>query len=242
LWNIDLTLVDVARVSRDAYAEAFRRATGRRLVALPQLAGASDSEIFFESLALNEAPAARPGGPGAGPAGNRRQLADNDLLASYNCELAAAFGARSALLAEQGRLLPGARDALAATARLPGVIQTVLTGTIKQNAEHKLKAFGLDGYVDLSVGGFGSDVYPKGTLILRSLDLARAKYGVALTPADVVYIADSVRDIAAAKVAAVRSVGVASGRSMAAELREAGADVVLDDLSDAALVVAAVGS
>ncbi len=54
MWNIDLTLVDVARVSRDAYAEAFQRATGRRLVALPQLAGASDSEIFFESLALNE--------------------------------------------------------------------------------------------------------------------------------------------------------------------------------------------
>jgi phosphoglycolate phosphatase-like HAD superfamily hydrolase len=239
LWNIDLTLVDVARVSRAAYAEAFHRATGGRLVALPQLAGASDSEIFFESLALNEAPSGGAGGL-RGPGGNRRQLADNDLLACYNSELAAAFGARSALLAEQGRLLPGARDALAATARLPGVIQSVLTGTIKQNAEHKLKAFGLDGYVDLSVGGFGSDVYPKGTLILRSLDLARAKYGVPLTPADVVYIADSVRDIAAAKVAAVRSVGVASGRSRAAELRGAGADVVLDDLSDPALVVAAV--
>src|SRR5215813_14948510 len=56
LWNIDLTLIDVARVSRDAYAEAFRRVTGRPLVALPQLAGASDSEIFFESLALNEPP------------------------------------------------------------------------------------------------------------------------------------------------------------------------------------------
>jgi phosphoglycolate phosphatase len=242
LWNIDLTLVDVARVSRDAYAEAFHRATGGRLVALPQLAGASDSEIFFESLALNEAPSGGASGAGGlrGPGGNRRQLADNDLLACYNSELAAAFGARSALLAEQGRLLPGAREALAATARLPGVIQSVLTGTIKQNAEHKLKAFGLDGYVDLSVGGFGSDVYPKGTLILRSLDLARAKYGVPLTPADVVYIADSVRDIAAAKVAAVRSVGVASGRSRAAELRDAGADVVLDDLSDPALVVAAV--
>ena len=54
LWNIDLTLVDVARVSRDAYAEAFRRVTGRPLVALPQVAGRSDSEIFFESLALND--------------------------------------------------------------------------------------------------------------------------------------------------------------------------------------------
>src|SRR5712691_10342113 len=92
LWNIDLTLVDVARVSRGAYAEAFRRVTGRPLVALPQLAGASDSEIFFESLALNEAaPGAgrsRAGDPIAGQAG---QSEASDLLARYATELAAAF-------------------------------------------------------------------------------------------------------------------------------------------------------
>ena len=39
LWNIDLTLVDVGRVTRVAYAEAFRRVTGRPLVRLPQMAG-----------------------------------------------------------------------------------------------------------------------------------------------------------------------------------------------------------
>ena len=230
MWNIDLTLIDVARVSRDAYAEAFMRATGRRLVALPQLAGASDSEIFFESLALNE------GMPGEG----QPQPAEVDLLASYNTELAAAFGARRDLLAEQGRMLPGAADALQAIAGLPGVIQTVLTGTIKQNAACKLRAFGLDGYLDPDVGGFGSDVYPKGTQILRSLDRANEKYQVRLMPADVVYVADSIRDVAAAKVARVRCVGVASGRSTSAELRDAGAEPVLDDLSDTRLVVAAV--
>lgn len=230
MWNIDLTLIDVARVSRDAYAEAFMRATGRRLVALPQLAGASDSEIFFESLALNE------GMPGE----DQPQPDEIDLLASYNTELAVAFGARRDLLAEQGRVLPGAADALQAIARLPGVIQTVLTGTIKQNAACKLRAFGLDSYLDPDVGGFGSDVYPKGTQILRSLDRANEKYQVRLMPADVVYVADSIRDVAAAKVARVRCVGVASGRSTSAELRDAGAEPVLDDLSDTRLVVAAV--
>jgi phosphoglycolate phosphatase-like HAD superfamily hydrolase len=230
LWNIDQTLMDVARVSRDAYAEAFGRATGRRLVALPQLAGASDSEIFFGSLALNEVP----------PSGTESSLSEVDQLARYNTELAAAFSSRAGRLAEQGRLLPGAAEALAAVARSPHVIQTVLTGTIRQNAEHKLRAFGLDGYFDLSIGGFGSDVYPKGTQILRSLTLAREKYDAGLAPADLVYIADSVRDVAAAKVAAIRSVGVATGRSTAAELHDAGADVVLEDLTDTARVVAAV--
>lgn len=229
LWNIDLTLVDVARVSRDAYAEAFRRVTGRPLVALPQLAGATDSEIFFESLALNEAL------PGCG------QSEDVDLLDRYAAELATAFGARREQLARQGRMLPGAHAALVATARLPGVIQTVLTGTIKQNAAEKLRAFGLDTYLDLGIGGFGSDVYPKGTQILRSLTMATEKYGVELSAGAAVYLADSTRDVAAAKIGGARSIGVASGRSTASELRAAGAEVVLDDLVDTTRVVAAIG-
>ncbi|HEX9031913.1 MAG TPA: HAD family hydrolase [Streptosporangiaceae bacterium] len=228
LWNIDLTLVDVARVSRDAYAEAFRRVTGRPLVALPQLAGASDSEIFFESLALNQAL------PGSGPP------EDGELLARYSSELAAAFGARADLLPRQGRVLPGAREALAAASRLPNVIQTVLTGTIRQNAAQKLHAFGLDGYLDLGIGGFGSDAYPKGTQILRTLAKASEKYRVQLAPGSAVYVGDSVRDVAAARVGGVRCVGVASGRSSLAELRDAGADSVLVDLADTSRVVAAI--
>ena len=154
LWNIDLTLVDVARVSRDAYAEAFRKVTGRPLVALPQLAGASDSEIFFESLALNEvAPGAAHFGPGNPRAGLAGQPEASELLARYATELAAAFGARSDLIATQGRALTGAREALAAVSRLPGVIQTVLTGAIRPNAAQKLHAFDLDRYLDLGIGG-----------------------------------------------------------------------------------------
>ena len=126
LWNIDLTLVDVARVSRDAYAEAFGRVTGRPLVALPQTAGQSDSEIFFEALALNDA--------GPGPAADRADTENEELLYRYSRELAAAFGARLDLLPVRGRALPGAREAVAAVAGLPGVIQSVLTGTIRPNA------------------------------------------------------------------------------------------------------------
>jgi len=237
LWNIDLTLVDVARVSRDAYAEAFRRVTGRPLVALPQLAGASDSEIFFESLALNEA------GPAPGRARERAHAAPaeaNDMLARYAAELATAFAARANLLASRGRALPGARAALVAVSRLPGVIQTVLTGAIRQNAEQKLHAFGLERFLDLGIGGYGSEVYPKGTQILRSLAMATEKYGVALSSAGAVYVADSVRDVAAAKVAGVRCLGVATGRSTLSELREAGAEPALADLSDTSRVVAAI--
>jgi phosphoglycolate phosphatase len=53
LWNIDLTLVDVAKAIRPAYAEAFRKVTGRPLVQLPQMPGRTEPEIFFDALARN---------------------------------------------------------------------------------------------------------------------------------------------------------------------------------------------
>ena len=165
LWNIDLTLLDVGRVSRDAYADAFRRVTGRPLAALPQLVGRSDTEIFFESLYLNDVPTGED------------EVADAELLARYCWELEAAFALRQDELLQQGRLLPGALDAVTAAAGLPGMVQTVLTGTIKPNAAAKLRAFGLDRFFDLEIGGYGSDAYPRGSLLLLVKGQAAAKYG-----------------------------------------------------------------
>jgi phosphoglycolate phosphatase-like HAD superfamily hydrolase len=53
-------------------------------------------------------------------------------------------------------------------------------------------------------------------------------------------IADSVRDEQAAKIVGVPIVAVATGTATAAELRTAGADVVLSALDDTAVVVRAV--
>jgi phosphoglycolate phosphatase len=232
LWNIDLTLVDVARVSRLAYAEAFQKVTGRPLVALPQTAGRTDSEIFFEALAVNDASSGGvpdPADPGS-----------QELLGRYTRELAISFGSRLNLLPAQGRELPGAKDAVAAVAGLPGVIQSVLTGTIRPNATAKLQAFGMDAFLDFEIGGYGSEIYPKGAQLLSSRGRAAEKYRADIGAGSTVYIADSTRDVEAARIGGARCVAVASGRSIAAELREAGADVVLSDLSDTESVVSAV--
>jgi phosphoglycolate phosphatase len=228
LWNIDLTLLDVGRVSRDAYADAFRRVTGRPLAALPQLAGRSDSEIFFESLYLNDVPTGED------------EAADAELLARYCWELETAFALRQDGLVQQGRLLPGARAAVTATAALPGVVQTVLTGTIKPNAVAKLRAFGLDRLFDLEIGGYGSDAYPRGSLLLLVRGQAGDKYGAAIDSDTAVYIADTVRDIEAARLGGARSIAVGTGRDTITELRDAGADLVLADLSDTEQVISAI--
>lgn len=228
MWNIDLTLLDVGRISRDAYAEAFGHVTGRSLAALPQLAGRSDSEIFFESLFLNDVP---PGNDDA---------ADADLLDAYCARLASAFARRESELRQYGRLMPGARAAVAAAGALPGVVQTVLTGTIKPNAVCKLRAFGIDAYFDLGIGGYGSDAYPRGSLLLQVKAKAAAKYQATISDAATVYVADTVRDVEAARLAGVGCLAVGTGREMVSHLQEAGADRVLPDLSDTAQVIGAI--
>jgi phosphoglycolate phosphatase len=199
---------------------------------LPQLPGRMESEIFFDALALNEAvPVA---GTVAGGAGGE------ELLARFTFELAGSFAARRSLLREQGRLLPGAAEAVAEVGAGPGVVQTVLTGTIKPNAIEKLRAFGLEQFFDMEIGGYGSQVYPKGAQLMMTRSRAADKYGTRFDEHTTVYIADSSRDVAAARTGGARCLAVATGRDSVGELRKAGADAVFGDLSDTAAVVHAV--
>ena len=219
--------MDVARASRAAYAEAFEAVAGRPLIQLPQTAGRSESEIFFDALALNGVD----------------MRADGEaerLLEPFSAELATALAARHDVLSSQGQLLPGAAEAMAAVAKLDGAVQTVLTGNSRPTAELKLRTFGLDGFVDFGIGGYGSEAYPKGTLLRVARQRAAEKHGVTFGEDATVYVADSPRDVDAARIGGARSLAVASGRASAAELRDAGADAVLPDLADTAALIALV--
>jgi phosphoglycolate phosphatase len=204
---------------RAAYAEAFGVVVGRPLIQLPQLAGRSESEIFFDALALNGVDVRADG-------------ATERLLDPFCAELAAVLAARRDDLTAQGRLMPGAAEAVAAVAKLDGAVQTVLTGNGKPNAMLKLRAFGLDGYLDVDLGGYGSEAYPRGTLLHVARQRAADKLTVPLGELATVYVADSPRDVDAARIGGARSLAVATGRASAAELRDAGADAVLPDLTD----------
>jgi len=221
----------VVRVTRAAYAEAFPAVTGRPLIKLPQTAGRSESEIFFDALALNAADL------NAGGEAER-------LLEPFSAALAAALEARRDDLIREGQLMPGAAEAVAAVAKLDGpgnkTVPTVLTGSSKPSAMLKLRAFGLDGYVDFDIGGYGNEAYPKGTLLRVARERASDKHKVTFGEDVTVYVADSPRDVDAARIGGARSLAVASGRATAAELRDAGADAVLPDLADTEAVVALV--
>ena len=118
--------------------------------------------------------------------------------------------------------------------RRDDVLQSLLTGNIEANAATKLGAFGLDRWLDLEIGGYGSDGGVRSELVQVALDRAREKRGLDLTPADVVLVGDTPLDVAAGHAAGARVVAVASGCSGEGELRDAGAESVLSDLRDTA--------
>ncbi|GGP48321.1 HAD family hydrolase [Saccharothrix coeruleofusca] len=220
LWDIDLTLVDARGLGRGWYRTALLAAAGLEMVHTPSFAGRTERAITAELLTAH----------GLEPT--------EELVTKLHAELIAIAGAEHALLARRGRALPGAAEALAALAARGDVVQSLVTGNLVEIARYKLAAFGLDTHLDWEIGGYGSVSEHRPALVAEAVRLASAKHG--LTPSSVVVIGDTPHDVDAALHHGHVAIGVATGRSSARELREAGAHVVLDDLSDTPAVVAAV--
>ncbi|WP_019629193.1 HAD family hydrolase [Actinomadura atramentaria] len=222
LWNIDHTLVDVGRVTREAYADAFRATTGRPLVRLAPTAGRTESEIIFETLAFNDI------------------VTTDDHLPAFMDALARAYAARRRDLLAHGRVLAGAREALDALGREPGTLQSVLTGSIEPVARLKVSELGLANRLDLDTGGYETGVYSKAALLEIARTRANEKYGTRFGESATVFVADSVRDVQAAGIARSPVVAVATGAATQAELRAAGADAVLPTLAETGPLISAI--
>jgi phosphoglycolate phosphatase-like HAD superfamily hydrolase len=222
LWDIDGTLVDTAGHGATAFADAFEAVFGRPPEGLVPMAGRTDHEIALAILERSEVE------------GGESHLPDMWR------ELELALNGRREAIEADGRALPGVEAVLEELSRCDDVLQSLLTGNIAANAATKLGAFGLDRLLDLEIGGYGSDGGVRSELVRVALDRARERRGVDLTPADVVLVGDTPLDVAAGHAAGVRVVAVASGYSSEADLREAGPEVVLEDLRDTTAAVEAI--
>jgi phosphoglycolate phosphatase-like HAD superfamily hydrolase len=226
LWDIDGTLVQAGEVGRDIFTEAFQAVLGRapdRVAAKAlAMAGRTDPEIALEFLAAHE-------------------IAEGERhLAAFSDALVTALAAKAALIQERGRALPGAREALAALDGTDGVVQSLLTGNVQPNALLKLASFGLDGYLDFEVGGFGSDHHHRPSLVGVARAKAEAKYGTGFEGPATVLVGDTPLDVAAGRAGGARVVAVATGPYGVEELQATEADAVLADLRDTEAVLAAV--
>ncbi|HEX4865085.1 MAG TPA: HAD hydrolase-like protein, partial [Acidimicrobiales bacterium] len=164
---------------------------------------------------------------------------DDALVGSIldNLEKHLADAANAGALAEGGHACPGATALLAELATDDRVLSTLVTGNIRANARLKVAAWGLDPWLDLEIGAYGSDHADRNRLVPVALQRVRERCGVLLEPSDAWVIGDTPRDLECARAGGARCLLVGTGRYTAVELAGLGADAVVDDLSDTSRVV-----
>jgi phosphoglycolate phosphatase len=214
LWDIDHTLIETRGVGGEIYADAFRTVTGRPLTTMPALSGRTEPVIFRDALQANSI-----------------TDAPDDLYGRFADEQARGYADRTDELRIRGRALPGAEDALRALASRDDTLQSILTGNTRPAAELKLRAFGLDRYLDLDSGAYGTDDDTRANLVDIARHRAEKAHGIQFAPATTVLIGDTTNDVAAARDGGARIIAVATGNDNETALTAAGADTVLSNLS-----------
>lgn len=222
LWDVDGTLVRAGRVASDIFSLAIEHAVGRH----PgehgiSMSGKTDPQIALEILA----------GMGLEADDCSRHLPV--VVDRLQTELSGAVE----LIRARGRVMPGVAEILAVLAEDDGVAQSVLTGNTAVNAATKLAALGLDRWLDLEIGAYGSDDPDRRALVPVALRRAAERRGWTLSPEEVWVVGDTPRDLECARAGGARCALVATGHTTQDDLYGLGADAVFDDLSDVEAVV-----
>lgn len=111
------------------------------------------------------------------------------------------------------------------------MIQSTLTGNMEANARVKLRAFGLDPWIDFSVGGYGV-LHERPLLVPVARHRAAVRYGFDPLAGATVLIGDTPADVEAGLAGGARVLAVATGSYSVAQLWAAGVDDVITDLAD----------
>jgi phosphoglycolate phosphatase-like HAD superfamily hydrolase len=146
--------------------------------------------------------------------------------------LVVALDGQRGLLADRGYALPGAAEVLRRARSQPDVLQSVLTGNVPENARVKLATFDLDQYLDLEIGGYGTDSIIRSKLVSAARQKAERKYGHEFDTRTTILVGDTVRDVVAAREGGALIIGVATGTHNSADLAAAGADAVIESLAE----------
>jgi phosphoglycolate phosphatase-like HAD superfamily hydrolase len=223
LWDIDHTLIETRGAGAEFARAAFEEITGIRPEQMADATGKTERVILAETLRAH----------GIEPTEEYQQRYAQALPAQYQ--------QHADQLRERGHALPGAAEAIAALAKVPGVVQTVLTGNYKAVAATKLRAFELDSQLDLEVGAYADDGAERAALIPIAQHRAADKYGHRFTRENTVIIGDTAHDVTAARRGGAAIIAVATGKNSVDDLRAVGAEYVLSDLADGSEVVNAIG-
>jgi phosphoglycolate phosphatase len=115
----------------------------------------------------------------------------------------------------------------------------LLTGNFPEAAEIKLVHYDLWQY--FGWGAFGDSAFDRNDLLPVALERHAERGGRPVAAHDVLVVGDTPNDVACAHAGGAQAIAVATGHYDRSALEAAGADVVLDDLSDREAFLALVG-
>jgi phosphoglycolate phosphatase len=222
LFDIDGTLIDASGVGRRAMEVAFVEVLGaaRSAIEAVKFAGATDRGIVRSGMREAKLP--------------EDEASIDAVLARY-LEL---LPIEIASTTPAYRIHGGVVEAIAiAEAHARGAVG-LGTGNLARGAQIKLESVGL--WDRFAFGGFGCDAEPRHEVLAAGVRRGAQRLGVDPAECRVLVIGDTPRDVEAAQAIGADCLGVTTGHASAEELRDAGANWVVDRL-DHPLALRALG-
>lgn len=214
LFDIDGTLLATGGAGRRAMEAAFAAVTGR-----------SDACAGFSFAGMTDRAIARAGFIAVAQSVSEERI--DQLLHAYLQSLAAEVQASHGY-----RVLPGVPEVLSRLQTRPLCAIGLGTGNIRAGATIKLQRGALERHFEF--GGFGCDHEDRAELLRIGAERGASRLGRPRAGCRVVVIGDTVRDVAAALAIGAECIGVGTSGTPLAELRQAGAVAVYEDLTASA--------
>lgn len=221
LFDIDGTLLRSGGAARGALEKAMQKVYGVAPQPHVVLDGKTDPQIVRE-LALSGT-------------GMQQAEVDERIADFYEAYLSIL---RESIADSPGRiqLFPGVANLIEALRSREDVTIGLLTGNIEEGAYLKVAAAGLDPTI-FRVGSFGSDHPVRNELAAIARKRVCSLLEQEVANDRIVVTGDTPHDISCGRAIGARTIGVATGRYSVVDLRAAGADVALPDLTDTQLVM-----
>ncbi|MCX6761781.1 MAG: HAD family hydrolase [Candidatus Moranbacteria bacterium] len=211
LFDIDKTLVKSSAGHRAAFSAAFKEIYGiDASIDIIQPSGMTDQQIIFEVLKIK----------GLDEEKIKSKL---DLCMEKMADVFSGMIATAELT-----ILPGVKELLEEL-KNNGVLIGLVTGNLEPIAQSKMKKLNLDRY--FKVGGFGNDHIDRTELVKIAIKKARSKFDFIFSN-NVYLFGDAPQDMKAGNEAGIIPIGVTTGIYSKQQLENAGASLVLNDLTD----------
>ncbi len=212
LFDIDGTLVDTGRAGSRSldivFMEYFSIENAFKNI---NMAGKTDTQIILEGLAAHN-------------------LTSESKVIAELTDLYIKTLSRE-INNNRKRTMPGVKEALQILSNEKDSFYLgLLTGNVEQGARIKLGAFDLNKYFPF--GAFGSDDEDRNKLLPYAIRRFDEVYKKTVDFSDCVVIGDTPRDIDCAKPYGAYCIAVATGPYSVRHLQDAGADIVMEDLSN----------